>query len=230
MDQPDQAASAPPTPASFLGLPLELRWHIYSFCLPRDDFSKESGYLYPSYTAFDFNYPAYLAERLDNLLLVCRQINDEVETMLYAKNTFKVHVHETGEEDLKILASKRNRDGKLRKMVWFLRSCGASYHPDFRLDTGFWDGLLGNLSTFGLVVELPRHSLYETWKDWEDRCEEWKAWVTPLLQYLGRAILKTVLVVVDASQQKKMIKIVETVMPGRCRFQDLLSGDPVFEE
>ena len=56
---------------------------------------------------------------LPGLLLVCRQITDEVRAMLYGGNTFTVNVHGDGQLNLVGLFSPEIRE-KMRKMILIL--------------------------------------------------------------------------------------------------------------
>ena len=57
---------------------------------------------------------------------------------------------------------------------------------------------------------------------------EWAAWLTPILEYLSRALAKEALIVVDANEEEDTVRIVESIMPRRCRFQELRAADFIF--
>jgi hypothetical protein len=55
-----------------------------------------------------------------------------------------------------------------------------------------------------------------------ERClEKHKAWLTPILKFLSQALRPEAKLVVDANEEEDIVRIVETVMPGRCQFQKL---------
>lgn len=54
------------------------------------------------------------------------------------------------------------------------------------------------------------------------------AWLTPILEYLGRVLPRTAQIVVDANKEEDTVQIFGKVMPGRCRFQCLRAADSIF--
>ncbi|KAF1959903.1 hypothetical protein CC80DRAFT_405545, partial [Byssothecium circinans] len=166
---------------------------------------------------------------LPALLLVCRQITDEVRAMLYGGNTFRVIVHGGGPFDLGRLFSSETME-QMRKMIFVLRPMGVSYRRDFCMDPKIWDGVLGSLSILGIIAEQPEPpSPYSRpGVEPEDVFEEFRAWLIPILEYLGRALPRTAQIVVDANKEEDTIHIFEKVMPGRCHFQRLRAADFIF--
>ena len=166
---------------------------------------------------------------LPGVLLVCRQITHEVKAMLYGGNTFTVNVHGNGQSNLAGLFSLETRE-KMRKMIVVLRPMGVSYRPEFCMDRKIWDGVLGSLSVLGVIAEQPEPpSPYELPRvEPEDAFEKWTTWLIPILEYLGQALPRTAKIVVDANKKEDTVKILEKVMPGRCRFQRLRAADSIF--
>jgi len=166
---------------------------------------------------------------LPGLLLICRQITDEVRAMLYGGNTFTVNVHGDGQLNLVRLFSSETRE-KMRKMILVLRPMGVSYRPGFCMDQKIWDGVLGSLSILGVIAEQPEPPSPSAWPrvEPEDVFEEWTAWLTPILEYLGRALPRSAQIVVDANKEEDTVQILEKAMPGRCRFQRLRAADSIF--
>ncbi|KAF2245284.1 hypothetical protein BU26DRAFT_66740 [Trematosphaeria pertusa] len=166
---------------------------------------------------------------LPGLLLLCRQITDEVKGMLYGGNTFRVDVDDD-QSNFARLFSPEARE-KMRKMILVLRPMGLSYCRDFRMDQTIWDGVLGNLSILGVIAEQPAPpSPYASPQvEPEDVFKEWTAWLTPILEYLSRALSKTAQIVVDANKEEDTVHIFEKEMPGRCRFQRLRAADNIFK-
>ncbi len=58
--------------------------------------------------------------------------------------------------------------------------------------------------------------------------EEWVAWITLILEYLSRVLPRAAQIVADANKEEDTIQIMEKVMPGRCRFQELRTADFIF--
>ena len=167
---------------------------------------------------------------LPGLLLVCRQINDEVRAMLYGKNTFIINVHGDGQSKLARLFSSETREN-MRKMILVLRPMGVSYHPGFYMDRKIWDGVLSSISILGIIAEQPKSPPLDTQPrvELEDVFEEWTTWLIPILEYLGKALPRTAQIVVDANKKEDTTQIVKKVMPGRCHFQRLRAADLIFE-
>jgi hypothetical protein len=284
--------------SAFLAMPLEIRQHVYRFCIPQNlcftcssDMSRQNrpkGWIEPlwrldrtwdghdtSGALFSFeenDYPhddwesvevsstdgednneedeyepsglddyCQISQRyrpaispsrrsaLPGLLLVCRQITDEVKAMLYGGNTFRVNVHGDGQMDLVRLFSPETRE-KMRKMILVLRPMGVSYRPGFCMDRKIWDSILDSLSILGIIAEQPEppspYALSRVKP--EGVFEEWTAWLIPILEYLGRALPRTAQIVVDANKEEDTVQIWEKVMPGRCRFQRLRAADSIF--
>ncbi|OAA59111.1 hypothetical protein SPI_06313 [Niveomyces insectorum RCEF 264] len=178
---------------------------------------------------------------LPGLLLVCRQMTDEVTAMLYGGNTFKVDVHRDNHWALARLSRPAAR-GQLRKMLLVFRPMGVSYRPGFVMDPTVWDGVLGRLSSLWIVAAQPEPSSpsqhghgHEHGQERlqagpaDDAFEAWTRWLTPNLEYLGRALPGTAQIVVDANEEGDTVRMVERVLPGRCRFQQLRAADFIFQ-
>ncbi|PKK45219.1 hypothetical protein CI102_9344, partial [Trichoderma harzianum] len=167
---------------------------------------------------------------LPGLLLCCRQITEEVMDMLYGGNTFQVNIHGDGEYTLAHLFNSKTRE-KIRKMVLILRPMGVSYHRDFHMDPNIWDGILGNLSILGVIAEQPESLSLREWPkaEAENALEEWTAWITPIFEYLGRALHRETKIVVDANEEKETVQVLEKAIPGRSRFQRLPMADIIFK-
>ncbi|KAL7902789.1 hypothetical protein HDV63DRAFT_413162 [Trichoderma sp. SZMC 28014] len=167
---------------------------------------------------------------LPGLLLCCRQITEEVTDMLYGGNTFQVKIHGDGQYTLARLFDSRTRE-KIRKMVLILQPMGVSYHRDFHMDQNIWDSILGNLSILGVIAEQPESLSLGEWPkaEPENAVKEWTAWITPIFEYLGRALNRETKMVVDANDKKETLQVLEKAIPGRCRFQHLPMADIIFK-
>lgn len=166
---------------------------------------------------------------LPGLLLVCRQVTDEVEAMLYGGNVFQVALHGSGESDLARLFSPETRR-KMRKILLVLRPMGVSYTPGFRMDTNVWDCVLGNLKVLGIVAEQPMKdsSPFADEGRWSRAIDEWAAWLKPILAYLNQVVPKEVDTVADANKQEATVEMISTTLAERCRFQQFPSADLTF--
>ena len=218
MAQSNQAGISTPVSAKILSLPLELRQHIYGFCIPQNIIIRCSPTIYNDKGSQVFEYLKYDYRALSGLFLVCKQITDEVEKMFYGGNTFEISICRDGQEEFAKFGSKQRE--MIRKLNLVMRSTALSIHPDFRMDPQVWDRPLGNLSRLAVIAEQP---------NWEGRREKWMASFTVVLEYLRRALSSATQVVVDANGKEETIRVVEIVMPGRCHLQELPEGDVWFK-
>lgn len=167
---------------------------------------------------------------LPGILLLCRQINDEVTPMLYGGNTFKVILHNNGQSDLARRFNPETRK-KMRKILLVLRPMGVSYKPSFRMDPSIWNDIFDRLAILGIIAEQPEPPFSYQWpqNDLGSVFEEWKTWLTSILEYLAHAVPDTAQIVVDANEEWETENIIKNFMPERCRFQCLQAADSIFK-
>ncbi|KAH7236630.1 hypothetical protein BKA59DRAFT_517141 [Fusarium tricinctum] len=159
---------------------------------------------------------------LPELLLVCRQITDELKPVLYGSTTFTVDISGDDEEYVEQLFSLETRD-HFRKMILIFRNEDLSFEADRYLNSKIWDRIFSNLLKLGLIVEQP-----EPWEGYL-ALEEWKARLTSTLEYINRAVPDKTKIIADTNKEAGATQIVERMMPGRCEFQKLLDGDSVLD-
>ena len=241
MAQPNRDDVSVPTSASFFSLPLELRKHIYGFCIPQNIIIEASfrrdGFSPPPTTSDDgpqtsddgsqsipkdVEYaPRY--RTLLGLLLVCRQIASEVEPMFYEENSFEISLRLDDSWELRKFGPKQRE--MMRQVVLVMQ---LQYHwirgpSNLVLDSEVWDGALGNLSRLGFVVDEQPDN-YDV-----DTSAEWETALTTVLEVLGRTLPSATQLVIDSNALEETNHRVQAVLPGRCRFQDLPEGDFWFE-
>jgi hypothetical protein len=194
-----------------------------------DILEADDGSLPGSPTLYGIGASSSRRDALPGLLLVCRQITDEIKAMLYRSITFTVDICDDGEAYLASRFSLETRE-HFRKMILVLTSEGLCHHANFYMNPEIWDKLLSNLSILGIIVEQPEPSTpYELgMADSDDVKEKWIAWLTPILEYINQSIPKEIKVVADTNQMAEATRIVERAMPGRCNFKNLRDGDKTF--
>jgi hypothetical protein len=165
---------------------------------------------------------------LPGILLLCRQIYDEATAMLYGGNTFEVLLHGTGQTDLARLFNPDLRK-KMRKILLVLRPMGVSYQPSFRMDPSIWNDIFDGLVILGIIAEQPEPSYQWLQADPGRDFEEWKTWLTSIMEYLTHAVPDTARIVVDANREGDTENIIRRFMPGRCQFQCLRAADFIFK-
>ncbi|CAJ0544211.1 Ff.00g035030.m01.CDS01 [Fusarium sp. VM40] len=159
---------------------------------------------------------------LPEILLVCRQITDELKPVLYGSTTFTVIISGGEEKYLEKLFSLETRE-HFRKMILIFRTEDLSSDVDLYLNPKIWDRIFSNLLKLGIIIEQP-----EPW-DGNWVLDEWKARLTSTLGYLNRAIPDKTKIIADANEEAEATQIVERMMPERCDFQKLLDGDLVLD-
>ncbi|KAI3324097.1 hypothetical protein HD806DRAFT_543515 [Xylariaceae sp. AK1471] len=213
--------------SALLAVPLDIRRHIYSFCIPQNLLFNVSDHIFP------VTQPTwYVSSALPTLLLLCHQITDEVKTILYGVNAFVVNLHGNGQNALAKRFTPKTRE-KMRRVLLILRPMGSTYQPWFRMDPEIWDGILANIVRLGVVAEQPKRSGHD-WRRFgdayeEDPLREWLTWIQPIFSYLVRSVPKHTEIVVDADEEEDTVQAVERIQEGRFRFQRLQEADFVFD-
>ncbi|GKU08523.1 gpi ethanolamine phosphate transferase [Fusarium langsethiae] len=202
--------------------------------VPEDDSSDvieetDAGSLPGSAILYGIGASSSRRDALPELLLVCRQITDEIKGMLYRTITFTVDIRDGGEAYLASMFSAETRE-HFRKMILVLTFESLRFGADYHLNPKIWDKLFSNLSALGIIVEQPEPSTpYELGMvDSDDVKEEWIAWLTSTLEYINQAIPNETKVIADTNQMVEATQIVERAIPGRCNFQNLRDGDKIF--
>ncbi|KAI0815865.1 hypothetical protein GGR55DRAFT_630643 [Xylaria sp. FL0064] len=192
-----------------------------------------------------FHPPSSHTSSLPALLLLCRQITDEVETMLYEGNTFMIDIRCQGQDYLKRQFTERNRE-RMRNIILVLRPIETPYDPEALMDPEIWDSVLGNLVTLGVIIEQPEPPLLEWLEDSEkeitvnflaflrDRKREavgkWMTWLLPIFEYLVQAVPKQTEIVVDVTEEEDTVQALEFFQKGPFRFQRLPAPDSILNK
>ncbi|UPK92609.1 hypothetical protein LCI18_003544 [Fusarium solani-melongenae] len=257
--------SCPWAHPTLLSMPLEIRLHIFHFCIPQNlcfdcsydihEQNRPKGWSRPEWedsseasraqsdpreVEEDTNEPYYEPCGLDDycrksqrdcpqgftsspsalpgLLLVCRQITNEVKPLLYGGNTFTFNHDNDAEYGLSVNFSSETKT-LMRKMILFLQPGGeyGGWNPSA------WEGILGNILILGVIIQKPKDIIYGV-----DLLDEWISWLTSTLQQLGSALHKTTKIVVDTNEDDSMVQLVSKEISGRCVFQRLRAGDGIF--
>lgn len=189
-------------------IPLELRRHIYQFCIPQNlvldcfDSLQHQGRV--------LGASPWRRSALPQLLLICRRITEEAEAMLYAGNTFRIWVHWKGEREFSRLIQPAQR-AKLRKVILIMRCRGECAKQPFRINLLVWDGMVRNLSSLKLAVEPPEpHARPGIWPR--------SVRLAVLMGYLGKALPAEAHIAVDANGDGETEAFVEKALPGRFTF------------
>ncbi|KAI0537992.1 hypothetical protein GGR58DRAFT_321297 [Xylaria digitata] len=191
---------------------------------------RPEGRYYPS--------PSSRMSSLPALLLLCRQINDEVETMLYEGNTFTVDIDCQGQYHLEKQFTKKNRE-RMRHIILVLQPIRPQ--PSLLMDPEIWDSVLGNLVTLGVIVkqterqewfednekEAPGNFLDFFAERKREAVGELMTWLLPVFEYLVRAVPKQTEIVVDVTEEEDTVRALEFFQEGPFRFQRLPAADSI---
>ncbi|KAJ2998932.1 hypothetical protein NUW58_g169 [Xylaria curta] len=180
---------------------------------------------------------------LPALLLVCRQITDEVETMLYQGNTFTIDIDYQDQYHIERQFIQRSRK-TMRDIILILRPISAPYQVASIMDPEIWDPVLSNLVTLGVIVEQPGEKILE-WLDDDDEREvskdfptflqdrkrkevgRWTTWLLPIFEYLVQTVPKETEIVVDVAKEGDTVQALEYFQKGPFRFQRLPVADSI---
>ncbi|KAJ8124289.1 hypothetical protein O1611_g9352 [Lasiodiplodia mahajangana] len=190
----------------------------------------------------DYDPLPSLPSALPTLLLLNRQITDEVERMLYERNTFVVDLH-CQNEYIQRQFTRRTQE-IMRNIILVLRPMESPHHRDSLMNPEIWDTILGNLLTLGVIVTQPDPPLLE-WieesrkNDHRDfftllrdkkkaAVEQWMTWLLPVFEYLVRTIPEHTEIVVDISEEEDVMETLEYFQKGPFRFERLPVADSIF--
>jgi len=194
-------------PTGFLDIPLEIRRHIYQYCLVRDNPVKFGN------TCIN----EYCFSNRDNrdgkisLLLVSRQIGLEALEVLYRDNVFQICLREEGWSGLKEHFTEVNTR-KLRKMQIVIQPCGLSYGRTPNCTP--WSPILAGLTKLSIVAQQPLSAHIDRNAPWfQERMETWKDWLRAVLQCIASQLQNCCIVEVDDDDKKETSDPDETTLP-----------------
>ncbi|KAI1170552.1 hypothetical protein F4777DRAFT_583799 [Nemania sp. FL0916] len=177
------------------------------------------------------------------LLLTCRQITEEVEQLLYQKNTFYVNIPATG-EDMERQFTRRVQEN-MRHVVLYL--CPEERPlPEPCLDPQIWDAVLGNLITLGVLVhqsgaELPGHGEEchlsskgdlpnRALDDHLQAVRERMSSLIPIFEYLISALPENAEIILDVGDEEDRVRTLEFFQKGPFIFRRLSPADSIISE
>lgn len=210
-------------PTGFLDIPLEIRRHIYQYCLVRDNPVKFRN------TCIN----EYCFSNRDNrdgkisLLLVSRQIGLEALEVLYHDNVFQICLHEEGWSRLKDHFTEVNTR-KIRKMQIVIQPCGLSYGrtPNYTP----WSPILASLTKLSIVAQQPLSAHIDRNAPWfQERMETWKDWLRAVLQCIASQLQNCCIVEVDDDDKKEASDLMKLCFPSGYRKVQTLAGDVCFK-
>ncbi|RSM04780.1 hypothetical protein CDV31_009871 [Fusarium ambrosium] len=211
---------------TLLAMPPEIRLHIYQFCIPQNLYADYSDFVSirgpPPRTLYYDVWPEPYAgadeSALPGLLLLCRQITNEVEPMLYGRTTF-VFSHTFTPRYQSFPFSPETKE-LMQKVIIRVQGNYTDFSP---MDPGVWDDILPNLRQLGISIEDMKtiRSLRRPPFDEKLRISGWTPCLAKIFQYLDRALSNETQVIVDTNNKEHFIESIENQMPGRCVFQTL---------
>ncbi|KAB5536507.1 hypothetical protein GE09DRAFT_1226567 [Coniochaeta sp. 2T2.1] len=224
---------------TLIGRPGEPTIHITDYCMRCNNYYMD--------------VPTSRRSALPGLLLICRQINNEVETMLYANNTFIVDIphdqpyestrtpynRNTGTVDIRHVNHPKQRGAierlgpqrraKIRKLILNVRPEWAYCRLDIGLERNIWDSVLGNLKVVALVIDKPGLPPIYVVGDEKDNYTESKVLLTSMFEYFRDVVPETADIVVSGlgmEARPSTVRLAERVMPGRCKFLNVCKPGP----
>jgi hypothetical protein len=137
---------------------------------------------------------------LPSLLLVCRQISDEVLDVLYGENGFKVKPERDDERFMTMIFSEATRK-RIRHMMLLLEPHDNLYYHK-SLDRRLWDICLPRLRTLWVVAEEPINYSGISGHIW-DRQKLWFNWLPPIVEYISENLSARATVLLDLKAKDK---------------------------
>ncbi|KAI0489811.1 hypothetical protein F4859DRAFT_167961 [Xylaria cf. heliscus] len=187
----------------------------------------------------DFTFSSLEGSAFPALLLLCHQINDEVETMLYQANTFTIDIHDQHQDHIKRQFTPRKRE-RMRNIILVIQPDP----PKSPMDREIWDTVLGNVLSLGVSVKQPEQPLLELIEDSQnggvgncldfldfvqerkrEAAAEWMTWLMPIFEYLVQAIPQQTEIVVDVAEEEDTVQALDFFQKGPFRFQKLPTAD-----
>jgi hypothetical protein len=223
--------SAPP---SFLSLPLELRFQIYHYLIPRRSVIDVSDpYLYPPWSSEEdsiaLSHYWHLGPRRHALLSVSKQVSDECQAILYSENIFKLHLNGDGQYYLQKKITDKNRR-RIRFLLLVAQPMGVSFNAGHVPDASLWASIFENLSVLRIVVKQPTDAAgYHDGPRLEQDIREWILWIHPFLECFGRHLRRGTIVEVDDNGLIETRSLVEEYLPSSYRKIQCHLGDLLFK-
>jgi len=163
-------------------------------------------------------YPTHMKSALPGLLIICRQINEEAEALLYSGNDFRlVNMGSAGSLYCPLGLGRRK---KIRRLFLALDAWADPPQPSvdsLAESLAEWDSILKVLPKIGIIV-VPS-------------CEEWddflvvEEWLAGILKHVVRAISQDTPIVIETIEEDKVSSILEKANIRRYVFQKIALAD-----
>ena len=211
----------------FLDLPLELRREKYRYCLVRRG-SIRIPCEFCDYFLGGFNYRKRgICDRKKSLLLISREIGFEAAEVLYCDNTFSVHLHGSGDCNLKKLFTAINIR-KIRKMQLVI--CREGVSECCTIDSTLLSSVSSRLIKLSIVAQQPLHA--KAYLDEDMFQQELKCWTKRListLKFVVSHVPSTCTIEVDDDGRKETGSLMREYFPNGYREVQTLEGDIHFK-
>ena len=211
-------------PIGLLDIPVEIRLHIYQYCLVREDHIRLS-----SINSMDSGNLSErgLSDIKKSLLLVSKTVGLEAIHVLYGENVFQVFLPGGRGFDLQEIFTEANIR-RMRRMEVIIQPYCADYAA--MLDPTLSSPILARLSHLSIMAQQPLHAspnkaLFSL--EWD--VEEWMVRLRAFLQYIVHQLPSSLIIEVDDDGRKPTSDLMRECLHSRYRNVRTLVGDYYFE-
>lgn len=206
-------------PIAFLGLPVELRCHIYRYCLVRKD------PINVNHVVIDKLYFDVwgICDREKSLLLVSKKVGAEALEVLYGDNVFQVYVHQNRGYHLERQFTDANRQ-MIRSLQIVVQPRGCFY--DRPLNSALWSPILAHLKKLSIVAQQPLQPRphYDTLL-FEHEMARWTDSLRAILQYVSHELRRSSIIEVDDDDVIETSILIMEYFPQGYRKVQTLAGN-----
>lgn len=214
----DSTTPPPPSgPFPFMRLPEKLRQRIYTFCVPHG----QSFNVATALDTRDYGHPSKHPQdsapttpgNTIGILLTCRKISNEVQSILYEQNTFIIDVNGLSE---RLFARNINTEirTKMKTVVVNLRERPQRFDREPAMDHEIWESVFRNANRVFVVAIQPK----STWA--QGHChKKWMAWVEECAKYIEKNIPGDAQIAVAKNCHRRvredLARVLEGALPER---------------
>jgi hypothetical protein len=181
------------------------------------------------------DFPPWI-EFIQALLLVSRQVRDEVLDVLYGENGFRINVGQnwTHEETM----TRRFSEAKIQRIKHVLLCYpqrNISLNKPLVIDRHLWQIMLPNLATLRVVAGPPSEGSGEESGEEskpyyrEQEIQKWASDLPPVLQFIGRYISLSADVLVDVNENEKARDLIHRFLQRDYREVKTCIGNDLFD-
>jgi len=204
----------------FLGIPIELRRHIYQYCLVSPDPIIVRHLLGNTYTSN--RAPPQLHT---NILRVSKQITNEAMEVLYGSNTFLLFLESGATTSLEYAFTSANRL-KIQRLQLVIKDNDQVWQS-LRFRPMLWATILAGLKKLTIVAQQPLETSSEESAS-STALAAWLSWMRPMMGYMAEQLSSEAFVEIDDNDRDEIRLLIETSFPSGYKKIRTAFGDKLF--